>query len=249
MGDKPVSLSWPSWKADFTNSSKPELETLDTWLDRALETSAEHRRQRRALGWPNASRTKPRRASAHGGCLCQLWSLSVGQFSSINQEYRTRQLGVQVNIDFLWRLHQRGHHASHRQPRARARNELEATVKNHIGHQAVFRHGVSLAKVQALELVKSTSERRIHQMGFKAGMRAAMWTSQRRRTAVYLRRDLARPSMSTCSGRLRLKARRPTIGSGHGQKWTAILAPKSRCAKNWCRHAISARRLMPQNGV
>ena len=73
-------------------------------------------------------------------------------FSSINQEYRTRQLGVQVNIPIFSGGYTNAATTQAIANRERARNELEATVnKTHIEVTKQYSGTVSgLAKVQAL---------------------------------------------------------------------------------------------------
>ena len=118
VGDKPVSLA--QLKADFAKQLKPELETLDTWLDRALETSADIAASAGRWKWPNAKWTKP-------PAICPRW-MSMPALVALSRTVFQHQPGIPhppvgragEYPDFLWRLHQRGHHASHRQPRARA---------------------------------------------------------------------------------------------------------------------------------
>ena len=153
VGDKPVSLA--QLKADFAKQLKPELETLDTWLDRALETSADIAAQRRAL--EVAEREVDKNRAGHLPTVDVYASSGRSQsdsFSSINQEYRTRQLGVQVNIPIFSGGYTNAATTQAIANRERARNELEATVnKTHIEVTKQYSGTVSgLAKVQALEL-------------------------------------------------------------------------------------------------
>lgn len=209
VGDKPVSLA--QLKADFAKQLKPELETLDTWLDRALETSADIAAQRRAL--EVAEREVDKNRAGHLPTVDVYASSGRSQsdsFSSINQEYRTRQLGVQVNIPIFSGGYTNAATTQAIANRERARNELEATVnKTHIEVTKQYSGTVSgLAKVQALELAVKSSEQALEstKMGFKAGMRSNVDILNAEEQLYTSRRDLAEAKYVYLLSRLRLKA-------------------------------------------
>ena len=209
VGDKPVSLA--QLKADFAKQLKPELETLDTWLDRALESSADIAAQRRAL--EVAEREVDKNRAGHLPTVDVYASSGRSQsdsFSSINQEYRTRQLGVQVNIPIFSGGYTNAATTQAIANRERARNELEATVnKTHIEVTKQYSGTVSgLAKVQALELAVKSSEQALEstKMGFKAGMRSNVDILNAEEQLYTSRRDLAEAKYVYLLSRLRLKA-------------------------------------------
>lgn len=209
VGDKPVSLA--QLKADFAKQLKPELETLDVWLDRALETSADIAAQRRAL--EVAEREVDKNRAGHLPTVDVYASSGRSQsdsFSSINQEYRTRQLGVQVNIPIFSGGYTNAATTQAIANRERARNELEATVnKTHIEVTKQYSGTVSgLAKVQALELAVKSSEQALEstKMGFKAGMRSNVDILNAEEQLYTSRRDLAEAKYVYLLSRLRLKA-------------------------------------------
>ena len=131
-------------------------------------------------------------------------------FSSINQEYRTRQLGVQVNIPIFSGGYTNAATTQAIANRERARNELEATVnKTHIEVTKQYSGTVSgLAKVQALELAVKSSEQALEstKMGFKAGMRSNVDILNAEEQLYTSRRDLAEAKYVYLLSRLRLKA-------------------------------------------
>lgn len=209
VGDKPVSLA--QLKADFAKQLKPELETLDVWLDRALESSADIAAQRRAL--EVAEREVDKNRAGHLPTVDVYASSGRSQsdsFSSINQEYRTRQLGVQVNIPIFSGGYTNAATTQAIANRERARNELEATVnKTHIEVTKQYSGTVSgLAKVQALELAVKSSEQALEstKMGFKAGMRSNVDILNAEEQLYTSRRDLAEAKYVYLLSRLRLKA-------------------------------------------
>lgn len=209
VGDKPVSLA--QLKADFAKQLKPEPDTLDAWLDRALETSADIAAQRRAL--EVAEREVDKNRAGHLPTVDVYASYGRSQsdsFSSINQEYRTRQLGVQVNIPIFSGGYTNAATTQAIANRERARNELEATVnKTHIEVTKQYSGVVSgLAKVQALELAVKSSEQALDstKMGFKAGMRSNVDILNAEEQLYTSRRDLAEAKYVYLLSRLRLKA-------------------------------------------
>ena len=209
IGERPTSLA--QLKSDFAKQVQPEAETLDAWLDRALENSAEIAAQRRAL--EVAEREVDKNRAGHFPTVDAYASYGRSQsdsFSSINQEYRTRQLGLQVNIPIFSGGYTNAATTQAIANRERARNELEATVnKTHIEVTKQYSGVVSgLAKVQAMELAVKSSEQALDstKMGFKAGMRTNVDILNAEEQLYTSRRDLADTKYTYLISRLRLKA-------------------------------------------
>lgn len=209
VGERPLSLA--QLKANFATQLKPEPETLDVWLDRALDNSADIAAQRRALEVAEREVDKSRAGHFPTVDVYATYGRTLSDsFSSINQEYRTRQLGMQVNIPIFSGGYTNALTTQAVANRERVRNELEATVnKTHIEVTKQYSGVVSgLAKVQALELAVKSSEQALDstKMGFKAGMRTNVDILNAEEQLYTSRRDLAEAKYLYLLSRLRLKA-------------------------------------------
>lgn len=208
VGERPVSLA--TLKADFAQQLRAEPDTLDAWLDRALETSADIAAQRRALEVAEREVDKNRAGHLPTVDFIASYNRSLSDsVTSINQEYRTRQLGIQVNIPIFSGGYTNALTTQAVANRERVRSELEATVnKTHIEVTKQYSGVISgLAKVQALELAVKSSERALEstKMGFTAGMRTNVDILNAEEQVYTSRRDLAEAKYLYLLSRLRLK--------------------------------------------
>lgn len=191
--------------------SVPVPATLEEWVDVARQNSPDIRAGEHAL--EIAAREVDKARAGHLPTVDMIGSLSKtvsDTVSTLNQENRTRSIGVQVSIPifsggYSWALSDQT-----LAKREQARQELEAARHRvELDITRYFTASLSgVSKVRGYEQAVKSSERALHstKMGFTAGLRTNVDILNAEEQLFQARRDLAEARYQYLVSTLRLRA-------------------------------------------
>ncbi len=208
VGETPLSLAVLKTELPLVS---PAPDTLEAWIELALDSSPEIAAARQALEVAAREVDKSRGGHLPTVDLIAAYNKSQSEtVTSINQDTTTRQVGLQVNIPIFSGGYTNALTNQAIANRQRATYELEAAVnRTQLEVTRQFSGTLSgIAKVQALQLAVASSEKAVHstKMGFQAGMRTNVDILNAEEQLYQSRRNLAEAKYLYLLSSLRLRA-------------------------------------------